>query len=325
MALDVLAGASRPYEALGGSAGNVLAILAYLGWQAIPVVRLGRDPAGERILSEFAALGAKTTYVRSDATAHTPVVYQWLAHGQPRYSLACPVCGQKGTTQVGEWTDLAADVLSTAPVPSVFYFDRPTPLNRELARHFRSQGALVVFEPSKAAKSPEFHECVRLSNVVKYAADRIQDLEADGDYLEVRTMSADGLAYRMPGNARWSHLPSIAAPLVADSSGSGDWCTAGALYWFLKEVRNGAPIHSQVRSALRFGQALAALNCMYEGARALAHSVPSSKLLEVAEHLSRLEQDIADELMGVPAPTFWSDYEQVGTPRQALCCQHLSR
>ena len=81
IALDVLVeiGEAAAYQGLGGSAGNVLAILAYLGWASFPVARLGHDVAARRIEQEFQQLGAATHFLKADPESCTPVVPSGLA------------------------------------------------------------------------------------------------------------------------------------------------------------------------------------------------------------------------------------------------------
>lgn len=322
-AYDVLVGAAR-YRALGGSAGNVLAILAYLGWKSYPVAQLGSDDAGELIRKEFKALGAVTSFLRSRASTRTPVVYQSLDEGRPRYSFACPICGNNTKLVEPEVVDLASDVAHEAPVPQVFFFDRATALNARLASHFRSKGALIVFEPSTKVMDASFWHCISLSHVVKYASDRITGVGCDrAPFLEVCTEGAAGLRFRMPDSGEWRYLPSISAPFVADTSGSGDWCTAGALYWFMKAGRTAQHASPRdVTSALRFGQALAAMNCMYEGARAMASSRDARDLVDVARQMMNA-QDADESAVGVPALDV---LRKMGSTRSSdpLCCKQLA-
>ena len=60
IALDVVIGATpeapvRSYA--GGTCGNVLAILAFLGWEAYPIARLNADVASERVRSDLSRWG----------------------------------------------------------------------------------------------------------------------------------------------------------------------------------------------------------------------------------------------------------------------------
>lgn len=328
-ALDVLVDTQRSYRALGGSAGNVLAILGYFGWNTMPVAQLGRDSAAELIRTEFVALGAETSFLRCSSDVRTPVVYQRIREGRPSYSLSCPVCGHRGSPHGYGPGALALEVVEHSPSPAVFFFDRANALNATLAEHFRSHGAMVVFEPSRASDDSFFKRCVELSSVVKYASDRIDSLDIDGDFLEVRTLGADGLSYRMPDSTRWVEMPAIPAPFVADSSGSGDWCTAGAIHWILDREASHQPLgHAEVQAAFRFGQALASLNCRHQGARTLARNVSSEHLLGFAKWLSSSGTGGTGALHVASTSTWGPCNEANSSNWEArvahLCCQQLS-
>src|SRR6516165_2186734 len=43
----------------GGTCGNVLAALAYLGWTSYPIARLGDDPAGRALANDLARWGVR--------------------------------------------------------------------------------------------------------------------------------------------------------------------------------------------------------------------------------------------------------------------------
>ena len=71
------------------------------------------------------------------------------------------------------------------------------------------------------------------------------------------------------------HLTAIPAPRLADTCGAGDWCTAGliakAAIGGQEGLRRAGALG--VRAALRYGQALAAWNCGFEGARGGMYAV----------------------------------------------------
>ena len=96
--------------------------------------------------------------------------------------------------------------------------------------------------------------------------------------LEVQTLGAEGLRYRhrlgrTPSN--WAQLNAVPAPMLADACGSGDWCTAG----MVAKMATGGQAGfrnvgaAAIRRALRYGQALAAWNCGFEGARGGMYAV----------------------------------------------------
>lgn len=77
---------------------------------------------------------------------------------------------------------------------------------------------------------------------------------------------------------------------MIDTSGAGDWCTSGMLYYLFDKDPNCSVVnitYNRLFEALRFGQALSALNCMAIGARGLAKALPRSKINKLAEVLQK--------------------------------------
>src|SRR6185436_1705608 len=61
---------------------------------------------------------------------------------------------------------------------------------------------------------------------------------------------------------------------VIDTAGAGDWCTAGIISTlFSKNASVENLRETNILSALRFGQALSAINCTFEGARGSMYNI----------------------------------------------------
>jgi fructokinase len=283
----------------GGSCGNVLAILSYLGIRASAVGRIGDDRAGQELLADLCRWKVDVQLLVTEQERRTPAVIQEIfvdARGRARhrFSRMCSVCG---ATMPGYRPLLAADVAQIAdalPVHNFFFFDRVAHGTLELARRSRQQGALVVFEPSGIKDEELFVECLRVSHVLKYSHERLSGLDAlvnRGSVLvEIETLGAEGLRFQLCRSRRaktWQHLPAYRAPAVRDAAGSGDWCTAG----FLARIADdGDPVakledSQMVSDSLQFGQALATLNCAYDGARGLMYAVSRAGAVRAAERL----------------------------------------
>ena len=74
IALDVLVGPDPEIPVrcwAGGTCGNVLSILAYLGWDAYPIARMNGDVASERVLSDMGQWGVYLDWVDCAPTANT--------------------------------------------------------------------------------------------------------------------------------------------------------------------------------------------------------------------------------------------------------------
>lgn len=295
VALDVLMtdDCGNVETALGGSAGNVLAILGHLGWSSTPVAQLGMDEAAARIKVEFGKLGANTQFLLQSEQLSTPVVYQYPAKSghSHEFSFRCPICGLKrGFVPPSDDGTVMSD-LRGIEAPDVFYFDRVTPWALELAERYREVGSLVVFEPSAVGSDLEaFRRGVRVAHILKYADDRIADIEGvdlSSVDVEIQTHGKRGLQFRLADSpSMWHNLSAFDIPYVADTAGAGDWCTSGFLYALVGSIfesQGSARISTRrIRESLRFGQILAALNCMEKGARGLARRHPSETLIKLA-------------------------------------------
>lgn len=282
-ALDVIIrlDGSKAVPRPGGSAGNVLSILAALGWGASPVGVLGDDMAGRAIRHDFERVGADIRLLLGSMARCTPVIFQHQLDRQAcnneathRFTFACPTCGGRRRPH---WDDDPefVDVRADLPPASVFYLDRPTQLGVAIAEQYASRGTVVVFEPSAVGEDLDlFVRAARAAYIVKYADERLGDLGAyhlRPDGVEIQTRGSHGLRFRAGTPDRsWTYLPAFRLPFVHDTAGAGDWCTAGMLYELFSTTRTAWTADQEViEYALTFGQALSTLNCMTEGARGL--------------------------------------------------------
>lgn len=273
----------------GGTCGNVLSILAYLDWDAFPVARLNGDDASKGIRRDMARWGVRLDWIGCSPPADSPIIVQEIrrrADGRPRhrFSRDCPHCGGS----LPAFTPITLDAVDTARQSladaAVFFLDRLSPATLKLASQAAAQGTLVVFEPSAWGNKSYMAAALDVAHVVKYAHDRLPDGLAtmerhSATLLEIRTQGDRGLAYRHrfgkgPGSP-WIQLGAIPAPHLADTCGSGDWCTAGVIAkagtgGVEGLVDSGVP---GIEAALCYGQALAAWNCGFEGARGGMYAV----------------------------------------------------
>lgn len=281
----------------GGSCGNVLTILAYFGWDANAVGRIGDDHVGRELVADLSQWHVNTKFLQVEVGRGTPIVVQenYLdARGRPRhrFSRACPVCGVTLPAYRPLLTSDAGTIAAKLPSHSVFYFDRVAPGALELAQKSRAKGALVVFEPSGIKDERLFAECLRTAHVVKYANDRIEgvhDVVAKAKVpVEVETLGAKGLRLRVRANGRmgaWMELPAFSAPELRDAAGAGDWTTAGLIHSLMSKRASADQAVADIDAvvlATQQGQALAALNCGFEGARGLMYVAGAKRVIELA-------------------------------------------
>lgn len=315
IALDFLMGIDpqAPVQSwAGGTCGNVLSILAYLGWDAYPIARMNGDQASQRVKADMEQWGVRLDFAGCRPTSHTPIIIQEIRRGRDgtpshRFSWSCPRCGEwlPGFRAV---TLSAVETISPhLPGTAVFFIDRLSRSVLTLAARASAEGAVVVFEPSGKANKKLFAEALRLAHVVKYADQRLAAVGGvmEGNaptLLEVQTLGAQGLRYRHRfgrGVSTWTQLKAVPAPHIADTCGSGDWCTAGLV---AKAAAGGQAGFRRagaqgVKAALRYGQALAAWNCGFEGARGGMYAI------ERAAFDGQIDALISGGLHAVPAET----------------------
>lgn len=276
----------------GGSCGNVLTILSYLGWHSFAVGRLGNDLAGKRILRDFGSWRVKTPLLEFSDRLGTPVYVEHLRlkkNGSPthRFQGMCPNCQSSFPQYRPLLSQSVSKVKNRIPEATAFYSDRISMSALELSKYYKEKGAIVMFEPSGIRDETLFRQCLETMDILKYSEHKRASFQTFTlRYpvpLEVETMGGNGLRYRLNHGGsprRWVEMKAVKIGQVLDSSGAGDWCSAGMLHVLgregTKEFLMSAT--SKVQEALSFGQLIAGLNCCFIGARGLMYQVKRSEL-----------------------------------------------
>lgn len=327
VALDVViteGGTTPPRHWAGGTCGNVLLALRYLGWHSAPVARLQSGDAAGRVLEDLQHWGVSTEHVSVEHDGSTPIIVQKIGRtlgGEPyhTFSWRCPNCGTRLPAYKPVLASAAHEIANRLASPAVFFFDRLSRGALLLAKAAAERGAAVVFEPSSVGNLALFREAWQLAHIVKYSHERLNELPGDleainGPRLQVETLGREGLRYRsrLPGCKKraWQRLEALPADEVKDTAGAGDWCTAGITH---KLLGSGAAGLNQtndtfLRDSVRYGQALSAWNCGFEGARGGMYAVDKTTF---ERHVERIlgggTSGVADSL-----PTRASDPDPPG-------------
>ena len=266
----------------GGTCGNVMAILSFLGWEVFPIARLSGDLASIRVKSDLTRWGVKLDYAECSPTSHTPIVVQEIKRGRDgsprhRFIWSCPNCGERLPAFKPITRDTIAKVSPAMKKVAVFFLDRLSRGTLTLAAQAAEEGALIVFEPSGKSVRALFNDAIKLAHIIKYSDQRMSGIDeamksGTNNLVEIQTLGINGLRFRDRLSSkltRWMRLPAVKAPYLADSCGAGDWCTAG----FLSQIGEGGldgflgAGRDDLKAALDYGQLLAAWNCSFEGAR----------------------------------------------------------
>jgi sugar/nucleoside kinase (ribokinase family) len=284
----------------GGTCGNVLIALRYLGWKAQPIARLANDRATELLLSDLRRWGVSERFVRVEDDGSTPIIVHRIAKdakGRVTHSFSwrCMSCGARYPGYKPELLTVAESLAPKLKHVSVFFFDRVSAAAIALAKSAAQTGALVVFEPSGIGNPILFGQAWEIAHVVKYSHERLSDfpeidVEANPRLL-IETLGDAGLRYRWRSHGKrlgtWVESKALSVEGVRDTAGSGDWCTAGLLSKVAATGFAGFSKASdeQIAEAIRFGQALAAWNCQFEGARGGMYAVSKKQFQQQIKEL----------------------------------------
>jgi sugar/nucleoside kinase (ribokinase family) len=288
----------------GGTCGNVLVILAFLGWDVYPVARHNDSPLGRMIRDDLKLWGAHLDFMSVEPTALPPAVVQRV-FAKPRsgkthsFAWVCPGCGAPLPSFKPVLSKSVLEISDSLPKMQVFFFDRVSRAALDLAKKCAETGGIVVFEPSMIGEPRLFSEAINMSHVFKYSQDRISDVhEVRGSaepLIEIETLGSAGLRYRRRGRV-WKEVDAFSIRRTVDTSGAGDWCTAGILHVLCQDGVHGLQraTDQDALSAVRLGQAMAAWTCQFEGARGGMYGVSwanwKKEVTEIAQNGSTLDQ-----------------------------------
>lgn len=302
VALDVILNgspATLPKLSAGGSCGNVLSVLGYLGWDSYPIARLANNRAGEELVKDLERWHIHTDFLHRNEDGRTPIIIHRIRRdkqGKPvhRFEFKDPETGAWLPQFKPITKSVAAEVLQGNVTPNVFYFDRPNPGTYELAKSLREQGSIIVFEPSSIKDKVEFERFLTVTDILKYSHERLPEYKtmfrSPRCFLEVETKGKAGLLYRSNNFIdlkHWQTIPGFLLTDIHDAAGAGDWCTAGIIHFLCfdghKDLLNTGK--DRLEKALQFGSALGAMNCFYDGARGLMYHYSKEKLICDTEYL----------------------------------------
>lgn len=265
----------------GGSCANVLSILSWLGWHAYPVAHLSDDRFSGILMRDFLRWDVDPACIRVDRDGRTPLIM--VRSGKSRegtpvhyFFWKCPVCGANFPAFCPLRPGEVRAVIAQGIRPSVFYFDRISRSSLALAKWYRDEGATIVFEPQWVRSGELFRSCIGVADILKGSREMMHGAfdEIGGKVpLVIETLGPEGVRYRRRTDdgkdAAWHTIPAFPVTAILDTVGAGDWSTAGIIHFL--ENHGGLQVNDApdevVRDAVRFGQALSALNCKFYRAR----------------------------------------------------------
>jgi len=287
--LDIINNCNSTCHMIGGSCGNVVSALSFLGWNSTVVTSPYMDFAGEIIKLNLEKIGVKRIEFGLPISAPRIIETVNKTAGNPKHKFlfSCPECGKElpKISPVGEKD--GRSISKVIDKVNVFYTDRISKGISILRDSLANDGAWTFYEPNSSRNTKALIENSLQSNIVKFASNkvplsvsnRLRELAVNGaTVLIVRTEGSEGLSvcYKTRGNkmSKWIHQRALPALDIVDTAGAGDWCTAGLIFSLVNKFpqRQNWLIKSDVINALQLGQALAAFSCTFIGAQGLLYS-----------------------------------------------------
>jgi len=294
--LDIPGNISYPVYS-GGSFSNVMCNLAFLGWKSMPIARIGSDLAADLIIEDMARCGVDTKSLLLDKSIKTPLLVQRQISNKSqdhRFISRCPKCSSFFPSYTSVKVKSIESESEKIKDSSVYYFDRASPGAIKGAEIAKASGGIVVFEPSSFNNHTQLLRSVHVADIIKYSSERskgigIDELNAEKIYIE--THGSAGLRYKLPRNtdasADWHWVRPYSNSTVVDSSGAGDWTTAGMIHFLSVMASKDTHIDFKcIENALMFGQALATLNCSFYGARGIMYNMAAEQVILSAHTLA---------------------------------------
>ena len=267
------------YQHVGGTAGNVMSILAWMGWHTLPAARLDDSEVGLQLRADLESYGCDTRYLTNTPDGGTTIldiIHKTGRDGKPKtaYMAHSPRGGRFVNHRF--WTLKQAQALldSLDELPDVFFFDRCAPGNILLAELLHECGVLVYYEPNEPVDR-NFLRAVAVSDIVKFSNERHPDVSfTDGfsDKLFIQSMNQEGLRYRLR-DGEWKQLAPVWNPDAIDGEGAGDWTSSAFINALGKH--DLPPVsdleESVLKECLMEAQRVASESVSYIGAKGLIH------------------------------------------------------
>jgi len=304
--LDIILnnGATIPIYRAGGTCGNILAGLSFLGWETVAISRAGSDLAGDIMISDLANNGVNTNYITREDGLVTPRIVEKLnsngKYAKHSFPQRCPSCECYLPRFRSPRVNTVENIFRENRKVDVYIFDKVTPSTLRLARKYRQADTLIFFEPSSLRNMDMVEQGISVCHVLKYTSDHTNGrhginkcseiLKLVDSYqtpLVIQTQSEKGLLYRIFGEKAWHKMKSYNPQKLIDTCGAGDWVTIGLLYYLKETAKNNKldfikTITSSfiLDEALSFAQILSSVSCMFPGARGLSDATDRNLILQ---------------------------------------------
>ena len=270
----------------GGTCSNVLSALSSLGWNSI-LVKPQYAGNYEKIMDNaFQTLGMKTVRFKKTKVS-TPRIIEKRNQDHVFYT-KCPCCGKKILNLVLPTENNIKSLNIDFSHCDIFFHDRVSSGIKEMVELANLSGGMAMYEPNGFRNEQIFSEHCLKCNIIKFSnerismdvAERLRTSASKGRIqLIICTDSDKGLrfSYRISSTtdemSSWQTIPPLYFKNVYDTSGAGDWFTAGFLNeWLNKNEKKSLFQETVIVKSLEKSRTYARESTAFLGAQGLLYS-----------------------------------------------------
>lgn len=275
----------------GGSCANVLSVLSQVGYDCSVLREKYSDPLESFLSSTLTTLRVKQIFYKDSRTS-VPRIIEDISGADHSFYTVCPICGKKILTLRLPTKEDVVSVTEAVGNADVFYCDRSSSGLKHLMGIAHTHGSIVFYEPNSSRNLNSLLETALLSDIIKFSKDRVpmgiaERIRKSNSHVKliISTDGAKGLTFshrRENGEmSPWITIPSSFSGPIVDSSGAGDWLTAGFLSELLakredlslEKLYNDDVISKTMISGMKYSQ----LCCAAIGAQGFFYTPEYSK------------------------------------------------
>lgn len=278
----------------GGTAANVLSILAKLGFNSTLLCANYFDELGVWLKDSLVCHGVNIVSF-TDCHSPAPRIIEILdKDGNHSFQMTCPICGKSLLKVVlPNHTHLSPPILNVIERLNLFYYDRVSEGIKRIA--YLNKRGWNFYEPNSCRFYQTFLNSAKNANIIKFAEDRIpktyvehliDDLQTSNVQLIIVSNGESGFRFSIRNEtkklSKWFFVDAAKANRVIDSSGAGDWMTAVFLDSFLRKYPFFVDQLDNEEICVMFERAkqVAAYSCGFLGAQGVFKDQQAQKRME---------------------------------------------
>lgn len=284
----------------GGTCANVLTALAQLGNDVSMLLpHYSEDIRREEFYQTFKRLNVHLLSFGRPRKIIPRIVETYDDNFRHMFYTKCPKCKKDLIKNRYITKRETEEVLGACKECDVFFIDRISDGIKEIVQNLNVKRTKIFYEPNSCRNINALIEMAKKSSILKFSTERISMNSADiilskcqDSMLEmiIATHGKAGLSYCYKrsggGFSAWLDGPRIDFKSLKDTSGAGDWLTAGFLhYWSQTEFElSMKSIYNALEEALRLSE----IASMTNGAQGVFYDKEVLKILK-AKYSVKLE------------------------------------